>query len=111
MKLSRLIVAILVAFVMIGFVIPLIVIQFRLARNTPLAKELAAELQQTFPTAEFRGGAPYERDEIHISVERGLETIDREAVKTWLRVKRVEKRIGAKIWISFGDDKREPLDP
>lgn len=95
------------------FVIPIAFIMYRLSVYDPIAKQIAKEAKVEFPTADFTGIAAYDHDVIYFNVISGHETLDREALKNWLRSKRAEKKLGAKIVSRYPNEDHihKPIDP
>ena len=81
------------------------------SRNQPLVRELAKEVQAAFPTASFSGSYGYEGDRMRITIMSGVDTIDLEALKSWLRIRKSEKKISANLYLIFPDDREERIGP
>ena len=75
---------------------PLILTMYRTTHYTPIARQMAKEAQAEFPKASFQGSYGSQTHLIRITVIYDSE-LDVDALKSWLRAKRAEKKIGASI--------------
>jgi hypothetical protein len=97
------------ALVFLGFVWPLVRIQFRLSRNGAISRQLVESLHSRFPGVDFRGGASYEREVIYISVFEHVDETIRREVEQWLREEKSKQHIAPEIYLMFVGDGLDDL--
>ena len=96
-----------------GCIGPLILTIYRTTHYTPIARQMAKEAQAEFPKASFQGSYGSQTHSIRITVIYDSE-LDVDALKSWLRAKRAEKKIAAKITLMFpgkNQDQDVPINP